>query len=99
MQSRQNIDYYSVILSRGLYTNKRNLRNHLKGIFGEYDFARKRVLEVGGGNGLLSFYAASQGAEEVICLEPEAAGSTSGINSHFERTRDDLGLNNVRLEK
>jgi SAM-dependent methyltransferase len=99
MHSRQNIDYYSVILARGLYTNKRNLRNHLKGIFGEYDFTHKRVLEVGGGSGLLSFYAASQGAEEVICLEPEAAGSTSGINSHFEETRGDLGLNNVRLEK
>jgi len=91
--------YFSVMISRGLYTCERNLRNHVKAVFGEFEFRHKRVLEVGGGNGLLSFYAASCEAAEVVCLEPEAAGSTSGSNLRFDQIKAQLGLANVFLQK
>ena len=45
---------------------------------------------------MLSFYAASSGAADVICLEPEAAGSTSGSHLSFEETKKQLI--NVRAE-
>jgi SAM-dependent methyltransferase len=91
--------YFSVMVSHRLYTRERNLRNHVKVVFNQFEFRQKRVLEIGGGSGLLSFYAASGGAAEVVCLEPETAGSTSGSNLSFEKVKAHLGLANVFLEK
>jgi SAM-dependent methyltransferase len=91
--------YFSVMITQGLYTRERNLRNHVNAVFHDFEFRQKRVLEIGGGNGLLSFYAASGGAAEVVCLEPQAAGSTSGSNLSFDEIKAQLGLTNVFLEK
>jgi len=38
---------------------------------------------VGGGKGLLTFYAAIKGAKKAVCLEPEKAGSTRGVINTF----------------
>ncbi|MBA2504340.1 MAG: class I SAM-dependent methyltransferase [Thermoleophilaceae bacterium] len=50
----------------------------------------RRLLDVGGGSGLISFYAALQGAE-VTCLEPTAEGSNPEMDAGFERLRAALG--------
>lgn len=58
-----------------------------------------RVLDIGGGNGAYSFYAAAAGAKEVVCLEPVAAGAPDGITTGFQRLHERLPfLRNVRLE-
>jgi len=42
-----------------------------------------RILDVGCGYGAVSFYSACYGAREVVGVEPEAAGSTSGVMRRF----------------
>jgi SAM-dependent methyltransferase len=66
----------------GAYSNKRNLRRHLNYLFDGIDLRGKEVLDVGGGSGLLTIYAAVQGATSV-CIEPESDGSTGGITKKF----------------
>lgn len=89
--------YFSTIVREGLYSTKRNLRFYCKTLLGKIDFANKRVLDIGGGNGLHSFYAACSGAKKVVCLEPEAQGSRSGVNRTFQRLKTSLSANNVHL--
>lgn len=51
-----------------------------------------RVLDVGCGRGITTFCAAFFGANEVVGLEPEAAGGQHGSSQDFIRIRDALGL-------
>lgn len=69
-----------------VYSNAKRLRAHMEFLFKGVCLKQRRMLDVGGGNGLHSFYAAAMGAEDVVCLEPEAAGSEEGeMNSAFHR--------------
>lgn len=74
-----------------LYTNRRRLESHLSYMFGETDLKGKNVLDVGGGSGLLSLYAAASGAN-AICLEPEFDGSTQNITDKFDALSSELNL-------
>lgn len=74
-----------------------NLRFYLNYLFDGIDFRGKAMLDVGGGDGMLSFYAACSGAGKVVCLEPEVAGSASGMNEAFERTASFLDQAQVQL--
>ena len=75
-----------------LYTKPKNLLNHIEYIFSGYDFQDKRVLDIGGGCGLLSFWALLNGASHVVLLEPEFEGSTSGIISNIKSNSESLGI-------
>jgi SAM-dependent methyltransferase len=85
-------EFYSALLHQKHIRNKNRARFYHKFLFQGVDFNNARVLDIGGGNGTLSFYAALMGARQVICLEPEAQGSTSGARSVFENMRMTLGL-------
>ena len=74
------------------------VKNHLNTLFDGVDFQNKSFLDIGGGSGLHSFYAACKGAKEVVCLEPEAEGSNSGVNERFQKVNSLLKLKNVILE-
>lgn len=58
---------------------------YLQSMFGGVELAGRRVLDIGGGEGLFSFYAALMGAREVVCLEPEGDGSHSDPKVTFAR--------------
>ncbi len=88
---------YEVIGRRRLWTRPEHFAANVAYLFGSMEFAGRRMLEIGGGNGLFSVYAACAGAEAVVCLEPEAAGSTAGVRRQFEEILGDLGLSGVRL--
>lgn len=49
---------------------------YLKWCFKSIDFQNQNVLDIGGGNGIFSYYAKHNGAKEVINLEPFSDGST-----------------------
>jgi SAM-dependent methyltransferase len=49
--------------------------------------ANKKILEIGGGEGLFSLWLVAQGASKVIVLEPEAEGSTHGVKKRFLQHR------------
>jgi SAM-dependent methyltransferase len=90
--------YYDVILSEKIHASEETLEFVLDNLFGGINFINKRVLDIGGGRGLFSFYAASCGAEKVICVDPESAGGGVGIHAQFIGIQGQLGLSNVRLE-
>jgi SAM-dependent methyltransferase len=66
-------------------------------LFDGVDFGDALVLDIGAGDGASSFYAACAGARSVVSLEPEAAGSSSGMISSFGDARDRIGADNVEL--
>jgi SAM-dependent methyltransferase len=98
MEDRAFRRYAECILGAGLHATASRLERHVASIFGGLELAGKRVLDVGGGAGLLTLYAAVRGAEG-ICLEPEAAGASRGAAARFGSLADALGVGSaVRLE-
>jgi SAM-dependent methyltransferase len=51
-----------------------------------------RVLDVGCGKGTTTFYAALCGAKEIVGLDPEASGGTSGSTQIFSKIKEELAL-------
>lgn len=52
-------------------------------VFDGVPLAGRRVLDVGGGNGVMSFYAASRGASSVVCLDPLREGSNDAMDRQY----------------
>jgi SAM-dependent methyltransferase len=75
--------FFDLMVRRKMYSKKANLKFYVNTLFENVDLAGKNVLDVGGGRGLLSFYAAVNGAQKVICLEPETDGSRNGMKQAF----------------
>ena len=90
-------DYLNIITEKGIYPNKKNLKLHLTNIFSKIDFKNKKVLDIGGGSGVHSSYAAVRGAAKVDCLEPEFDGSHEGMKENFEELQRIIGATNVEL--
>ncbi len=98
MRTEQDIDLYlDAVITEGLYPSRGKLRFEMDRLLGGIDFKNRRVLDIGGGFGLYSFYAACRGAGKVVCLEPEADGSSSGATDKFHRLERLLGYDNVEL--
>jgi hypothetical protein len=74
-----------------------NLRFQCDYLFDGVDFGGTAVLDIGAGDGASSFYAACNGASSVVSLEPELAGSSSGMTTRFESARDLIHADNVEL--
>ena len=99
MSTKLNLEsYLSTAIKEGLYPNRGNLQFHLKTLFKDIVLENRRVLDIGGGSGLHSFYAACMGAREVVCLEPETEGSRSGMEAKFRKLSGILEFNHVRFE-
>lgn len=95
--------YFAVLSKRGVlprwFSLIGNFRFYLDFLFQGVDFVNKRMIDIGAGTGVYSFYAAIKGAREVISLEPELAGATSSALSTFSAISVDLGLTQVRLQR
>jgi len=99
MGTKQNIDLFlNAVINEGLFSSKGNLQFYMDTLFKGIDFENKRVLDIGGGFGLASFYAACRGAKKVVCLEPEDEGSSSGVKEKFNILNKLLEYNNVTLK-
>ena len=99
MSTEPNVeDYLSAVIREGLYPNRGNLQFHLKTLFKDIALENRRVLDIGGGSGLHSFYTACMGAEAVVCLEPETEGSRSGMGTKFRKLNGMLGTDQVKFE-
>jgi SAM-dependent methyltransferase len=80
-------EYFDLVVSRKMYSGKANLKFYLNNLFENVELAQKKVLDVGGGKGLLSLYAAVKGANNAVCLEPEKDGSRSGMTKGYHDLR------------
>jgi SAM-dependent methyltransferase len=81
-------EYLSAIRRLGFIRTEATTRAHLEDLFRGVELKDRRMLDIGGGRGIQSYYAAAMGAREVVCLEPEAAGSRDGVTQVFERIRE-----------
>ena len=90
-------DYFETIDRLGLCSSIKRLKFRLDFLFGEIDFSNKKVLDIGGGIGIHSFYSACMGAKIVICLEPELAGSSVGLKEKFNSINSEFDLNNIHF--
>jgi SAM-dependent methyltransferase len=89
--------YFDIAIKERLYSTRSRLQFYMDTVFHGIDFANKTVLDIGGGTGLYSFYAASRGARRVLCLEPEADGSSPGAVEKIGRLKKLLGRENVEF--
>jgi SAM-dependent methyltransferase len=89
--------YLEAAVQEGLWSSETALDRYLRWLFRDVPLSGQRVLDIGGGTGLLSFYAAARGAKQVVCLEPDADGASVGIRRRFARLGRALGLERVRL--
>ena len=88
-------DFFELMAGELGYKSRGNVKFFLHTLLGDVDFNNKRVLDIGGGGGILTFYASINGASEAICLEPESDGSHFGMSRQFYKIKDTLGVNNV----
>ncbi len=91
--------YFTSIIEEKLYSSKKHLKYKTRKLFRNIDFAEKNVLDIGGGDGLFSFYAAIKGAKNVVCLEPETDGSYGEMNKNFEKLKSKMQLTNISLQR
>jgi SAM-dependent methyltransferase len=89
--------YLSAVKAEWPHRNVGNLRFYNDYLFDGVPLTGRRVLDVGAGDGVYSLYAAAAGAQRVVALEPEAAGSTAGVTDRFSRLRERLELDSVEL--
>lgn len=59
----------------------------------------RSVLDVGGGDGVISFYAAARGASKVVCLDPAADGSSPAIDDRYALLEDEVGGPVIKLRE
>jgi 2-polyprenyl-3-methyl-5-hydroxy-6-metoxy-1,4-benzoquinol methylase len=90
MQTEMVNNFYDLAIDQEMYSNKAKLKFRLSYLFNNVSLSNKKVLDVGGGAGLLTFYAAIKGAKKVICLEPECDGSHNGMIDKFNKFKSAL---------
>ncbi len=92
-------NYFELLEKRGVVHSAKRIEFYMKEqLFKGIDFKGKRAIDIGGGSGLYSFYLALNGAKDVLVMEPEFDGSTSGVIQEFKEIKKELGdLSNIRL--
>lgn len=96
-------EFLDIVIEENLFkakffSSKEKLRFNLENLYRGIDLREKRILDIGGGYGLHSFYAGCKGANEVICLEPALEGSDSLVIEKFHTLQSRLGLDQVKLQ-
>ena len=80
-----------------MWSTAKRLGHYGAALYADVPLRGKRMLDIGGGNGVFSLYAAASGAAQVICLEPETDGSSTGMRETFSRVARDIGAPNVEM--
>lgn len=92
METQLEQRYLEAVHEYGLYPSQGNLRYYARRLFDGVQLHGSRFLDIGGGSGLFTFYAAAAGAAQAICLEPELAGSRNNVASKFQQIKETLNL-------
>ena len=90
--------YIDIVVREGYFSSIGTAKFYLNYLFQEVSFIGRSMLDIGGGVGLLSLYAASMGAKPVICLEPELEGSKKGVLDEFKGLSEALSLDGVSFQ-
>jgi cyclopropane fatty-acyl-phospholipid synthase-like methyltransferase len=87
---------YIAMLERDGHRNPPAFAHTLANMFTGLDFSGKKVLEIGSGRGLLAIYMGMRGAQ-VLSMEPEMVGATSGVIAQQQARLASLGMRNVEV--
>lgn len=89
--------FEEIVAETKKYRNKKGIIFKLETLFKGIEVKNKKVLDIGGGDGLLSFWMAYKGAD-VHCLEPESDGSADidCTDYHFLEVKTGLKINLVK---
>jgi len=83
--------------AQGMWSTPARLRTYGEYLYSDIDLRGVRLLDIGGGSGVFSLYAAASGASRVLCLEPEAAGSLKGKREVFTQVAEACGATGVEM--
>lgn len=92
-------EFLRIVAEKSRYRNSESLRYRCESIFKGVNLSGASVLEIGAGRGELCFWAALQGATEVVGLEPEIEGSTHGFAQDSAEMLQLSELRQVQLVK
>lgn len=91
--------YFNFLKKNKLYHSPKSLKWYYdKFLFKNIDFKNKTVLDIGGGSGLISFYALYKGASKVVLIEPELDGSGSVKINNFYQIKNGLNFSSEKIE-
>lgn len=88
---------FEEILAEDGHEKPRNFDWTMNYMFRGVSLKAKTVLDVGSGRGLTPIWISRQGAKQVYSMEPELAGSRSGVISVQEARIRELGLDNIHF--
>lgn len=88
--------FASLAVKNNLYESKNKLLFRAKQVFSGIDLKDKSLLEIGCGDGAYSIWSRINGVRQVIGLEPEVDGSTSGSSKIFTELTNELNLDNIK---
>jgi cyclopropane fatty-acyl-phospholipid synthase-like methyltransferase len=84
-------DFETIVAETKKYHDKKGIIFKLESLFRGIELKDKKVLDIGGGDGLMSFYMAHIGAD-VCCLEPDSDGSAEVDSSDYHHFEKETGL-------
>lgn len=90
-------DFFLTIERRYGIQGRCRIFHQMDFLYKDIEFEGKTVLDIGGGVGLHSFYAASRGASSVTVIEPEGDGGHNQMVATFNELRNELKCTNVEL--
>jgi hypothetical protein len=80
-----NEEFYEIVASNGYYSTPGRLRFYLEQyLFKDVDITGMSLIDIGGGCGIFAFFAAINGAKDVVVMEPEVEGSSAGMKKGFD---------------
>ena len=94
-KNKQYSKYIDMVVEFGISSSKGNAQFYLENLFRNVRLEGKRVLDIGGGSGWISFYVGINTNEEVVCLEPSAGGANLALNCQFTKFKEELDVSNV----
>jgi len=62
--------FYKMVVDKGMFPSVNSLKFYTKMIFKNFSFENKSILDIGGGSGILSYYAVLNGASRAVCVDP-----------------------------
>ena len=72
-----------------------NFDFYLKNTFKKLNFKNKKILDIGSGNCIFSFFSLIKGAKQVICLEPSLDGSNNNNKDVFDLIKNEFNFKNI----
>jgi SAM-dependent methyltransferase len=91
-------EYFAFLTANGLRPTK---RKDINAFFSDYffnlSFEAKRILDVGSGNGVLSYYLLLINAKTVTCLEPWGDGNPTKSHRQFFLLNKAINKKNIEL--